>query len=59
MWKKSKAVVKTKPASLPPAQYVRAEVNLLRYPFFALTTRDLQKVEKIPFPHYISIQLIA
>ena len=47
--KKSKAVVKIKSESLQPAQYVRAEVNFLRYPFFALTTRDLQKVEKIEY----------
>jgi Replication initiator protein A len=46
---KSKPASKIQPENLQPAQYVRAEVNFLRYPFFALTTRDLQKVEKIEY----------
>ena len=46
---KSKPASKTQLENLQPAQYVRAEVNFLRYPFFALTTRDLQKVEKIEY----------
>jgi Replication initiator protein A len=46
---KPKPASKIQPENLQPAQYVRAEVNFLRYPFFALTTRDLQKVEKIEY----------
>jgi hypothetical protein len=29
------------------AYYIKAEVNFLRYPFFALTTRDLRKIDTI------------
>ena len=29
------------------AHYIKAEVNFLRYPFFALTTRDLRKIDTI------------
>ncbi len=46
---KSKPARKTQPEGPQPAQYVRAEVNFLRYPFFALSTKDLQKVEKIEY----------
>lgn len=46
---KSKPTRKTQPESLQAAQYVRAEVNFLRYPFFTLSTRDLKKVEKIEY----------
>jgi Replication initiator protein A len=31
------------------AHYIKAEVNFLRYPFFALTTRDLRKIDTIEY----------
>jgi Replication initiator protein A len=31
------------------AHYIKAEVNFLRYPFFALTTRDLRKINTIEY----------
>jgi len=31
------------------AHYIKAEVNFLRYPFFALTTRDLRKIDPIEY----------
>jgi hypothetical protein len=46
---KTKPTSRTKPETLQPTHYIRAEVNFLRYPFFALSTKDLNKVEKIEY----------